>query len=363
MAIYKMVGDKERLNKVDSTSFGQEGVLERADLQRILRNQPEVLEEGLLIISEEFGNWQDSSRRIDLLALDADGRLVVIEIKRGETGEHMDLQAIRYAAMVSTITLQQAIDAHQDYLKKQGIEGDAMARVQDHLANTETGEIYTARPRIVLVSEGFSPELTTCAIWLNNNDLDISCVRIQPYRNGEEILIETSQIIPLPEAQDYLVRVREREEEQTQGPRSRGGRRVEGSDDFRKRIDDALPQFRLELQRVLDWSINLEQEGLAQLYTYLGDSTVLQLRVPRTNRNLATIYNEIGNSNVSIQFWRPSFEKHAPKSIHQIENLVGLTLREPTVVRRLPSDDLLSALREAYREANGLLVAEGDEER
>ena len=46
MAIYKMVGDKAKLAKVASTSFGEEGVLERADLQRILRDQPEVLEKG-----------------------------------------------------------------------------------------------------------------------------------------------------------------------------------------------------------------------------------------------------------------------------------------------------------------------------
>ena len=55
------------MEEIPATSFGQEGVLERADLQRILRDKPEVLEEGLLIISEEFGSWQDSNRRIDLL--------------------------------------------------------------------------------------------------------------------------------------------------------------------------------------------------------------------------------------------------------------------------------------------------------
>ena len=101
MAIYKMVGDKQKLAKVAQTSFGQEGVLEREDLQRILRDQPEVLEEGLLIISEEFSKWQDSNRKIDLLGLDDKNRLVVIELKRGDTGAHMDLQAIRYAAMVA----------------------------------------------------------------------------------------------------------------------------------------------------------------------------------------------------------------------------------------------------------------------
>ena len=89
MAIYKMVGDKEKLKLIEETSFGAEGVMERSDLQRILRDEPDVLEEGLLIVSEEFRNWQDSNRRIDLLGLDADGRLVVIELKRGDTGDYM----------------------------------------------------------------------------------------------------------------------------------------------------------------------------------------------------------------------------------------------------------------------------------
>ena len=360
MAIYKLMGTKERLDKVAPTTFDQEGVLERQDLQRILRGQPDVLEEGLFIITEEFSNWEGSGRSIDLLGLDATGRLAVIELKRGNTGEHMDLQAIRYAAMVSTITLQQTIDAHQRYLDRQGIEGNAEELVREHLANTETQEIYTAKPRIILVSEGFSPELTTCAMWLNNNGLDVNCIRIQPYRNGQELLVETSQIIPLPEAESYLVKVREREEEQTGRPPPPGGKRVEGGDDFRKGIDNALPMFQPDLQRLFDWSVKLEQEELTQLYTYLGGSTILQLRVPGTNRNLVTIYNEISNSNASVQLWGPSFEMHAPNSIVEVKRSIGLTLKNPTVIRPLPSDQLLEVLRSAYREAKGLPVGNID---
>ena len=84
MAIYKLLEDKKELAEVVPTSFGEQGVLERADLQRLLRDKPEVLEEGLLIISEEFGSWRDSNRRIDLLGLDAQSRLVVVELKRGD---------------------------------------------------------------------------------------------------------------------------------------------------------------------------------------------------------------------------------------------------------------------------------------
>ena len=69
--------------------------------------KPEHLEEGLFIVAEEFGNWQDSGRSIDLLAVDSENRLVVIELKRTQTGDHSELQAIRYAAMVANMTLEQ----------------------------------------------------------------------------------------------------------------------------------------------------------------------------------------------------------------------------------------------------------------
>ena len=261
MAIYKMVGDKEKLVSIDKTSFGQQGVLERPDLQPILRDQPYVLEEGLFIVTEEFGEWEDSNRRIDLLGLDRSGRLVVIELKRGETGEHMDLQAIRYAAMVANITLQHTIDTHQAYLNKLKIDEDAGERIQQHLNETETGEIHTEKPRIVLVSGGFSTELTTSVLWLNDNGLDINCIRLQPYKNGEEILVEASQVIPLPEAKDYLVKVKQRKQETTTQASGQVQHDPDG-DAFEKSIGQAKELFQPGLRRLYDCAIGLGGESL-----------------------------------------------------------------------------------------------------
>ena len=39
-----------------------------------------------MVIGEEFGDWEDSKRRIDLLCLDKQANLVVVEIKRTEDG-------------------------------------------------------------------------------------------------------------------------------------------------------------------------------------------------------------------------------------------------------------------------------------
>jgi RecB family endonuclease NucS len=93
-------------------------VHERRDLQRLLREQVGVVAPETLVISEEFGEWEESRLRIDLLALDKDANLVIIELKRTRDGGHMDLQAIRYASMVSTMTFDQAVDIFGRYLKK-----------------------------------------------------------------------------------------------------------------------------------------------------------------------------------------------------------------------------------------------------
>ncbi len=357
MAIYKLTGNNERLERLEATAFGQEKILERQDLQRILRDQPEALEEGLFIIAEEFGNWEGADRRIDLLGLDVTGRLVVIELKRGETGELMDLQAIRYAAMASTITLQQAIDAHQAYLNNRGIEGDAEELVKEHLENPESQGFQSERPRILLVSEGFSPELTTCALWLNGSGLDVTCIRMQPYQNNGQLLVETSQIVPLPEAKHYLVQVREREGE-VQKPHPRQPWYIPGGKAFKERIESAPEGFRADLQRLYAWAVDLEHAGLAKLDTHLGKRATLRPVVSSHNSGLITIWN--GSNGASIQFWPSVFHKFAPNAMPLVQKLIAPTpLAFASSVSDV-SDKLLSTLRDAYREANGLVMDDGN---
>jgi hypothetical protein len=107
------------LEKVEETTFAREKLLERKDLQRRLKASISVLSPGLMVIDEEFGDWEDSSRRIDLLCLDRDAHLVVVELKRTDDGGHMELQAVRYAAMVSSMTFDQLVGAHAHFLGRE----------------------------------------------------------------------------------------------------------------------------------------------------------------------------------------------------------------------------------------------------
>src|SRR5258708_37076859 len=104
------------LSLVPATTFAAEGVLERLHLERALRTHIQILGDGLLVVAEEFGDFQDARRRIDLLCVNHEARLVVVELKRTDDGGHMELQALRYAAMVSTMTLDQLAEIYQRHL-------------------------------------------------------------------------------------------------------------------------------------------------------------------------------------------------------------------------------------------------------
>jgi hypothetical protein len=211
MAIYEITTDQIR--KIPTTTFGAAGLRERGDLQRLLRSQIDVISPETLVIAEEFGEWEESKRRIDLLGLDQDANLVVIELKRTEDGGHMELQAIRYAAMVSKMTFSKVVDVYASHLRKCGSQEDAQSSVLEFLGWDEPDESQFAQDvRIILVSAEFSKELTTAVMWLNERDLDIRCIRISPYDDNGRVLIDVQQVIPLAEAAEYQIQIREKEQ-------------------------------------------------------------------------------------------------------------------------------------------------------
>ena len=213
MPLYEITPDAFR--PIVEASFAHLGLTERGDLQRLLRTQIELLGDDLYVLTEEFGDWEDSRRRIDLLALDKQANLVVIELKRTVDGGHMELQAIRYASMVSTMTFERAVQVHAEFLARLGEPADeARNRLLEFLGLEEIDEDdFASDVRIVLVSEDFGKELTTAVLWLRDKDIDIRCVRLRPYSDGAKRLLDVQQIIPLPEAVDYQVQVRNKEQQ------------------------------------------------------------------------------------------------------------------------------------------------------
>ena len=212
MAIYRLKQDS--LSSLPETRFSDRNIHERKHLQRSLRENIGTLSPDLMVISEEFSRWNDSSRRIDLLCLDRDANLVIVELKRTEDGGYMELQAIRYAAMISSMTFDQLVDAHAEYIEKNGKQGnESRQQILEFLGWESANEDrFADTVRIILAAADFSKELTTSVLWLNEMGLEISCIRLKPYVDHDQsILLDVQQLIPLPEAAEYQTQIKAKE--------------------------------------------------------------------------------------------------------------------------------------------------------
>jgi hypothetical protein len=205
------------LIKVSSTTFKEEKVLERAHLQAAIRDNMEVLDGDLLVVAEEFGDFEDTHRRIDLLCVDKTARLVVVELKRTEDDGHMELQALRYAAMVSTMIFMELCSIYAEHLRRTGavehdLEDARLQLLEWFEDDTGNEPVLGQEVGIVLVSANFSQEITTTVLWLNDQyGTDIRCIRLSPYRHQGRLLLDVQHVIPLPEAADFTVRLKKRE--------------------------------------------------------------------------------------------------------------------------------------------------------
>jgi hypothetical protein len=192
---------------VPTATFVMLGIKERGDLQRLLAARIEALESGLMVLTDEFSGWSDSTRRIDLLCLDTKANLVVIELKRDESGGHLELQALRYAAMVSAMTFDQAVAVLARFRgKNTPDEVAARASILSHVGWSEPDEdLFAQETRIILVSADFGKEVTTTVLWLRNSfGMDIRCVRLRPHKMSDgRVLLDIQSLIPLPEESEF----------------------------------------------------------------------------------------------------------------------------------------------------------------
>lgn len=200
---------------------------ERENLQEWLAKHPAALGD-LLIIQKEFASWDSTKERLDLLALDRSGRLVVIENKLDDSGRDVTWQALKYAAYCSTLKTAQIVEVFHRY-RGIGTLDDARAIIAEFLGEGD-GEDLNLNPsnsqRIILVAAHFRPEVTATALWLLGRGVSITCFQVTPFSRGDDLFLTVEQIIPTPEASDYMVRLAEKSVEQESVSQAEGARHL-----------------------------------------------------------------------------------------------------------------------------------------
>lgn len=217
-----------RISPVKTQRFSDLGFTERHHLQEWLAYEPSALGEELLIIQKEFDGFDDTRERLDLLALDKLGNLVIIENKLDDSGRDVVWQAIKYASYCATLTKQQIVDIYQQYIQRYLLTTstnpsmvepprDAATRISEFLDAPDLSEVKLnsgTGQRIILVAAHFRKEVTSTALWLLERGISIQCFKVTPYTLADQLLISVDQIIPPPETRELMISISAKEAEE-----------------------------------------------------------------------------------------------------------------------------------------------------
>lgn len=215
--MYKVDAEGKQIFKLTPKTFAELRLLERFDIQEWIAKSPGILGEELLIISKELE--LPSRIRIDLLAVDKKGNLVIIELKRDDSGSSVEWQAIKYASYCSNFLPEHIFSFYAQYM--QCDIDEAQLKIEEFLDEELTN--LNQNQRIYLVAKEFHSDVASAVLWLRDFEIDIRCLRLRPYVDADnDLFITPDIIIPLPEAKDYIEKkeLKRREEKQTTSIRS-----------------------------------------------------------------------------------------------------------------------------------------------
>lgn len=224
--MYELISGKKELVPLEKIDFSSIKMTEK-DIEDILVDRIGILDEdindsdeensSLLIVGRQVRN--EGNGRSDLTAIDKDGNLVLIEIKRDAKDiksrpEPFTFQAIRYVASyskikgVSDLAEKVYVPFLEKYKKAKPQEGQNMFdfakyKLEDFLGQNNKKDL-SGKQKIILVAGEFDEKTLSAADWLCKNEIDISCIQLNLFKQGEKYLLDVKKLIP---QEDFILEI------------------------------------------------------------------------------------------------------------------------------------------------------------
>lgn len=207
--------------RIEPVTFSELNMTEN-DIEEVLRNSIDMIcdeEESMLIVGRQVRN--EKNGRSDLTAVDNNGNIVLIEIKRDRKDiehrkEAFEFQAIRYAASYATIDKTDDLvkKVYAPYIEKYRSEFElgeltsfelGIRKLNEFLQVNDAQKNFNEKQRIILVASDFDEQTLSAVAWLNSNNVDMSCYRLTPYKLNEDLFFYVEKLLPVTNYDDYYV--------------------------------------------------------------------------------------------------------------------------------------------------------------
>jgi hypothetical protein len=165
-------------------SLGKEALLEEmicADLS--------ILSDHWMLIGRQIRTTQGGI--VDLLALNADGQIIVIELKRDQTPREVVAQAIDYASWVEKLQVDEIVEIFRGYTRGHSLEDEFQKRFGVQLDEEQLNGSH----QIVVVASSLDASTERIVQYLSDRDVPINALLFQVFQSGEEQLLSRAWLI------------------------------------------------------------------------------------------------------------------------------------------------------------------------
>jgi len=205
------------------------GRVSEAKLEEWLIGDPELAGEPLLVLGSQLAEFAEDRDRLDVLAVDRNGELVLLELKVDGAFRLTDLQALAYAAGYAALPPSHLAEILRKRLEKQAGEPkaleDAKAAIAAFVEIVDEFEEWapSRRVRIKLIAPGYPKRVLNTVKWLGDvYAMPIEAIQCQLFEDATgKLSLTFERLLPLKSDDAFDLTVKEAEEKKIVG----GGRR------------------------------------------------------------------------------------------------------------------------------------------
>jgi hypothetical protein len=196
MTIFKIKKDSEGLvlEDIKGNSAAKEKNIEEIIFESLVKGQ----EGGNEIISKIFGegaifpiNRQQKykTKKIsDILAIDNEGRIIVMELKKDAGKAGVEMQALQYLVQIKSYPTGLRFFTDSDIKHQKTLEN-----IKDFFGeDEEVVEKINKEQRIILIAREFDESLFSMGEWLSEKGVGFTCISYDFYKIGEDEFVSFS---------------------------------------------------------------------------------------------------------------------------------------------------------------------------
>jgi hypothetical protein len=211
---------KRRLKR---KSFSEIGWTEDSEIEELVSNKlEEVIYSGesnknMLLIGRQVVD--NTEGRNDLVAIDEDGDLILIELKRDKKDlnrrkENVESQAIRYVSSLADLSsVSSILELYYNYVERYKEKEDYKEYARNRLReffedyNIDENDLNNNQ-KIVLFSSSYTEKALSSLAWLSKNGIDIRVIRGNVYEYKGEMILYAEKILPVSDEDEYFAGIK-----------------------------------------------------------------------------------------------------------------------------------------------------------